>query len=141
MVSVNCERLTALNDSLLVTLLPVSSYLCGKCYLIANLFQMVYTKLVTFPLKISAMKNLTTSTKCVIKLCNTAKPKCDRNTKCSIKLPVNNGKFITTLFNITDDNITGQCGSKAVTWSRQARRRGTLSVKLQNAKQVYILGK
>ena len=101
---------------------------------------MVYTEFISFPLKISAVKSSATSTKCVIKLCNTAKKKCGRNTKCSIKLPLNNGKFITTLFNITDDNITDQCGSKAVTWSRQAKRRGTLSVRLQNAKQVYILG-
>lgn len=97
---------------------------------------MVYTKLVTFPLKILAMKSTATSTKCVIKLCNTAKRKCGRNTKCSITLPVNNGKFITTLFNITDNNINGQCGSKAVTWSPQGKRRGTLTVKLQNAEQV-----
>ena len=103
---------------------------------------MVHTKLVTFPLEISKLKKSATSTTCVIKLCNTAKRRCGRNTKCSITLPLNNGKFIsnTSTDNDNNNNDTGTFESKSVVWAQQGTQQGILSVQLQNSKQVHIVG-
>ena len=97
---------------------------------------MIHTKFVVFPLEVLPMRNSITSTTCVTKLCNTAKRKCGRNTKCSITLPVKNGKFRKDIFNITDTKIS-QCESESVIWSQQGARRGILSVRIQNPTQVH----
>lgn len=98
---------------------------------------MIHTKLVTFPLTISNMQNSTKdSTKCIVKLCNTAKRKCGKNTKCPITLPVYNRKFIfnTTINNYEESN--SECKPDRVTWTPEGQRRGVLAVQLSNTKLV-----
>lgn len=97
---------------------------------------MVHTKIVTFPLTIYTMKKSTTSTKCVVRLCNMAKQKCGRNTECPITLPVKNGKFVIKSIKKINTRKSSECKSKSVMWSPLGRRRGIVSVKLLNSKQV-----
>lgn len=97
---------------------------------------MVHEKLVTFPLTISKIKRSATSTKCTVRLCNLAKRKCGRNTKCSIALPVNNGKFIVKSLYKIEQNNTGECKPSSVIWSYNGPRRGVVAIKLSNSRQV-----
>ena len=86
------------------------------------------------------MMNISTkSTKCVIQVCNTAKAKCGRATKCPITLPVNEGKFIIKPVNKTDNKETGECKSKLVTLSLRGKVRGTVTVHLSNPEQVQLV--
>jgi len=98
---------------------------------------MVHTKSVTFPLDINGVMNSTNSTRCVVQLCNTAKQKCGRNTKCPITLPLDDGEFmVNKSFKAIDNTESSKC--KSVIWAPQGTRRGTLSVKLSNPEQVEI---
>ena len=68
---------------------------------------------------------------CTIKTCN--RKDC-RNQEhfcsSSIKIPIKDGLFL-------EINNTGKFESKSISWSKQGIRRGTLSIQLQNAKQVH----
>ena len=82
---------------------------------------MVHTKFVSFPLKTLPIKYSSDSATCKIKLCNTAKQQCGRNTKCELKIPMDNGSFIITSIKngsfpyIEDSNVDAETFDSNVT--------------------------
>ena len=98
---------------------------------------MIHARLVTFPLTISSPINSTiNSTECVLKVCNTAKRRCGRNTKCFIKLPVTEGELIPSGTSKVEQEIT-ECIS--IMWSPSGNQRGVLGIPLTNHKQVQLV--
>ena len=82
---------------------------------------MVHAKFVSFPLETLPLNDNNDSATCKIKLCNTAKQQCGKNTKCELKIPMENGKFITTPLKngsfpyIEDTNVDNQTDGDVIT--------------------------
>ena len=90
----------------------------------------------------SSISNRVVETDCTVETCNTED--CENQGEShSISIPLKRGVFLESKdknipFTITNSNNASECDSRSLRWSLLGARRGMLSVRQQNSRQVHI---